>query len=416
MAAASASTTVAPGLVAAPPDTEFIVNSSGDTEYPRCPKFDDLPLSDQLLRGVFAYGYEKPSAIQSVAILPFIKGRDILGQSQSGTGKTGAFGIAALARLDPKIRAPQVLIISHSHELADQTAKVLRQIANYMKINVVLAIGGVPRHHNERDLRGCASVVVGTPGRILDLASSGDLPFHSLHTFIVDEADELLRNRFADQVSQIVGIGLPETCAVGLFSATMPDDVRELADRILKDPVHITLKMADVKLDGIKQFAVELEDDSQKLSVLADIFQTISVPHSIIFTNTKERADRLYNALAADGYPVGVIYGDPMPQAERARRMEEFRGGKTRILIATNLLARGIDVQTVSMVFNFDVPSFEDKESYIHRIGRCGRYGRKGTAINLVTGPEKDVLDQIAAHYSFKLNVLPADLAGVVPE
>lgn len=415
-ATASAAPASSGSVPSAPVDSDFIVETSGDGEFPRCPKFDDLPLSDELLHGIFSYGFEKPSAIQSVAILPLIKGRDIIGQAQSGTGKTGAFGIGCLARMDPKLRAPQGIIVCHSHELADQTTKVLREIGAFMKVGVVLAIGGVPRHQNVRDIRAGPCIVVGTPGRILDLASSGELPFTSLRTFIVDEADEMLRDRFAEQVSDIVSVGLPTTCTMGLFSATLPEETADLAKRILNEPVKVTLRQADVKLDGIKQFAVELEDDSQKLSVLADIFQSISIPHSIIFTNTKERADRLHYALTQDGYPVSVIYGDPMPQAERKRRMDEFREGKTRVLIATNLLARGIDVQTVSMVFNFDVPSFEDKESYIHRIGRCGRYGRKGTAINLVTAPEKDVLDQISAHYSFGLKPLPAELTGVLPE
>jgi translation initiation factor 4A len=410
MSAAAASTATKPV------DSDFIVETSGDGEFPRCPTFDDMALPENLLRGVYSYGFEKPSAIQSVAIAPFIRGRDVLGQAQSGTGKTGAFGIGLLARMDTKLRAPQALILCHAHELADQTAKVLRGISSFMGITIVLAIGGVPRHQNVRDIRSGPAIVVGTPGRVFDLASSGDLPFRDLHTFVVDEADEMLRDRFAEQVSEIVQLGLPKTCTIGLFSATMPEDVAELAKSILTNPVKVTLRTADVKLDGIKQFFVELEDDRQKLDVLADIFQSISIPHSIIFTNTKERADRLHAALSEQGYPVGIIYGDPMPQAERQRRMDEFRAGRTRVLIATNLLARGIDVQTVSMVFNFDVPSFDDKESYIHRIGRCGRYGRKGTAINLVTAPEKDVLDQIGAHFHFKTNPLPVDLSGVVPE
>lgn len=397
-------------------DSNFIVETSGDGEFPRCPKFDDMALPDKLLHGVYSYGFEKPSAIQSVAISPLIAGRDVLGQAQSGTGKTGAFGIGCLARMDMKHKAPQALIVCHSHELADQTARVLREVGSYMKVGIVLAIGGVPRHQNVRDIRAAPCVVVGTPGRIFDLAASGDLPFSSLRTFIVDEADELLRDRFLDQVNEIVRIGLPESCTVGLFSATLPEEVAEMADKILTRPVKVTLRQADVKLDGIKQFAVELDDDSQKISVLADIFQSVSIPHSIIFTNTKERADRLCAALTHEGYPVSVIYGDPMPQSERKIRMDQFRSGETRVLIATNLLARGIDVQTVSMVFNFDVPPFEDKESYIHRIGRCGRYGRKGTAINLVNSAEKDVLDQIAAHYSFEVKPLPMDLSGVLPE
>lgn len=406
-----------------PVDSNFIVETSGkgkgseSGEISRFTKFDDMGLPEQLLRGIYSYGFEKPSAIQSVAIVPLMNGNDMLGQAQSGTGKTGAFGIGCLARIDPARRGVQGLILCHSHELADQTAKVLTELSRHLKVTVVLAIGGIPRHQNVRDIRnGGAVIVVGTPGRVYDLASSGDLPYGELRTFIVDEADEMLRDRFLDQINEIVSIGLPKSCTIGLFSATLPDEVTELATQILTDPIRVTLHIADVKLDGIKQFHVELEDDSQKLEVLSDIFQSISIPHSIIFTNTKERADRLHYMLSQQGYPVGMIYGDPMPQAERKRRMDEFRMGKTRVLIATNLLARGIDVQTVSMVFNFDVPSFEDKESYIHRVGRCARFGRKGAAINLVTAAEKDILDQIGAHYKFATVSLPVDLASVVPE
>ena len=194
----------------------------------------------------------------------------------------------------------------------------------------------------------------------------------------------------------------------------MPDEVRELADSILHNPVRVTLKTADVKLEGIKQYYVTVDEDGWKLDCMFDIFEALSIPQSIIFTNTKERAERLHHALTERGFPVSVIYGEPMTQTIRKQRMEEFRSGMTRVLIATNLLARGIDVQQVSVVFNFDMPTYDDKENYIHRIGRCGRFGRKGTAISLLTPAEKDVLDQIAAHYSFVPQALPQDLKGVV--
>jgi translation initiation factor 4A len=394
--------------------TSFVVETSNEKEFPAHNSFDDMGLPELLLRGVYSFGFEKPSAIQSVAIKPLVAGRDVLGQAQSGTGKTGTFGIGLLSRVDPTLRATQALVMAHTHELADQIAKVIRGLSTYMKINVVLAVGGVPRHSNAREIRSGAHVVVGTPGRIYDLASSGDLSFRDLRMFVLDEADEMLRDRFADQVSEIVKLGLPTTTVIGLFSATMPDEVRELANEILKNPVRVTLKTADVKLDGIKQYVVNLQEDSWKLEAFCDIFEALPIASSICFVNTKERAERLYTVLTERGFPVSVIYGEPMTQAVRKQRMEEFRNGATRVLIATNLLARGIDVQQVSVVFNFDMPSFEDKENYIHRIGRCGRFGRKGTAISLLTPAEKDVLDQIASHYSFAPLALPQDLKGVV--
>jgi superfamily II DNA/RNA helicase len=194
----------------------------------------------------------------------------------------------------------------------------------------------------------------------------------------------------------------------------MPPEVRDLASEILTDPVRITLKVADVSLEGIKQFSVPLDDDSQKLDCICDIFESVSIPQSIVFTNSKDRAERLFKALTDRGFPVSMIYGDPMTQAVRHMRMEEFRTAKTRVLISTNLLARGIDVQGVSVVFNFDLPPFEDKENYIHRIGRCGRFGRKGTAISFLNPEEQSIMSMISSHYSFTVLPLPLDLKGVV--
>ena len=394
--------------------TDTFVAEMNSNEFPTCKTFDEMGLPENLLRGIYAHGFEKPSVIQSVAIVPLVKGRDVLGQAQSGTGKTGTFGIGVLSRVDPTLKQTQVLIMAHTHELAGQIADQVRALGAYMKVTVTLAVGGIPRHQNVRDIRAGAHVVVGTPGRIYDLASSRDLPFANLRNFVLDEADEMLRDRFAEQVGEIVKLGLPTACKVALFSATLPPEVRELADQILKDPVCITLKTEDVKLDGIKQYYVALEEDGWKLDCLCDIFEGLNITQSIIFTNTKERAERLHTALSDRGFPVSLIYGEPMTQAIRQQRMADFRSGKTRVLIATNLLARGIDVQTVSLVFNFDMPAFEDKENYIHRIGRCGRYGRKGTSISLVNPAEKAVLDQIAGHYSFTPAPMPQDLKGIL--
>ena len=301
--------------------TQFVVETSNEAEFPPQASFDGMGLSEELLRGIYAYGFEKPSAIQSVAILPIVKGRDVLGQAQSGTGKTGTFGIGLLSRIDPTLKQTQALILAPTHELAEQIASVLRAISQYMKIQVVLAVGGVPRHLNAREIRAGAHVVVGTPGRIYDLAGSRDLRFDGLRTFVIDEADEMLRDRFADQVNEIVKIGLPSSCRVAFFSATMPPEVKELADQILNDPVRVTLKTADVKLDGIRQFFVKVDDESWKMDCFCDIFEALTIQQSIVFCNTKERAERLHSALTERGFPVSVIYGEPMTQAMRQQRM-----------------------------------------------------------------------------------------------
>lgn len=394
--------------------TQFVFESSNAAEFPPAATFDEMELNENLLRGIHAFGFEKPSAIQSVAIKPMAAGHDILGQAQSGTGKTGTFGIGLLSRIDPALKKPQAVVLAHTHELSDQNFKAISALGKYMKVGVTLAIGGVPRYKNVREIQSGAQVIVGTPGRIWDLASSGDLNFADLRVFVLDEADEMLRDRFAAQVTEIVHLGLPKDCRIAFFSATMPDEVKALADEILHEPVKITLKTADVKLDAIRQYYVAVEEDAWKVECFCDIFEALTISQSIVFTNTKERAERLYNVLTERGFPVSVIYGDPMSQDVRQKRMDDFRAGKTRVLIATNMLARGIDVQSVGVVFNFDMCSFDDKENYIHRIGRCARFGRKGTAISFVTPVEKDSMDMIAGHYSFEPLPLPKDLKGIV--
>ena len=396
--------------------SQFVVETSNESEFPPVLSFDDMGLSDNLLRGIYAHGFEKPSTIQTVGIVPLVKGRDILGQAQSGTGKTGTFGIGLLSHVDPEVAKVQALVLAPTHELANQIANVIRALGKYMGVKVVNAVGGTPRQSNVADIRSGAQIVVGTPGRVFDLAHRGDLPFSAIRVFVLDEADEMLKDRFAEQVYEIVKIGLPKDCKIAFFSATMPPDVAELANKILFKPVRITLKTADVKLDGIKQFYLDVDDERHKVDYFADLFKELTIQSSIVFCNTKERAQKLFSDLQARNFPVSVIYGDPMTQAERKDRMDRFVAGETRVLIATNLLARGIDVQQIDVVFNFDMPPFEDKENYIHRIGRCGRFGRKGTAISFLMPAEKAVMDQIASHYSFKPMELPEDLKGVVGE
>jgi translation initiation factor 4A len=393
--------------------TDTFIAESSASEFPAILKFDDMELSEELLRGIYANGFEKPSPIQTLGIMPIKAGRDILGQAQSGTGKTGAFGIGSLSRVDPSLKQAQILVMAHTHELAGQIATTLTALSSYMKTKVVLAVGGVPRHQNVRDLKAGAQVVVGTPGRIYDLASSRDLSFANLRNFVLDEADEMLQDRFAEQVNAIVQLGLPTGCKVALFSATMPQVVKELAEQILKDPVRITLTSAEVTLDGISQYMVPVDDDAWKVDCFCDIFESMTIAQSIVFVNSKERAERLFSVLTERGFPVSVIYGEPMTQAIRQQRMKEFRDGATRVLISTNLLARGIDVQGVEVVFNFELPDFEDKENYVHRIGRCGRFGRKGVSISFVNPTEKANLIQIADHYKCTVSNLPQDLKSL---
>jgi translation initiation factor 4A len=390
--------------------TDIIVEVT-NAEYKPCTEFDSMGLPESLLRGVYAHGFEKPSPIQSVAVMPIAAGRDILGQAQSGTGKTGAFSIGCLSRVNPELKKVQLLVIVHTHELAEQIRDEIVALSRYMNIGVVLAVGGEPRHLNVREIRAGACVVIGTPGRIYDLAIGNDLPFGNLRNFVLDEADEMLQDRFAEQVGEIVNIGLPAECKVALFSATLPGEVKDLAEKILKSPVRITLKEEEVKLNGITQYVVPVEKESWKVECFCDIIESIKVSQAILFVNTKENAEALYNTLSSRNFPVGVVYGSPMTQAVRKQRMKDFRAGKTRMLIASNMLARGIDVQSVDMVFNFEIPPFEEKETYIHRIGRCGRFGRKGVTIAFLTPTEQEIMSQIGEHFKFEVKALPADMS-----
>jgi translation initiation factor 4A len=375
--------------------------------------FDTMGLPINLLRGIYSVGFTQPSRIQTLAIVPFMQKRDILAQAQSGTGKTGTFAIGSLARVDPSRTVPQVLIISPTRELSTQIADVYTGLGSYMNIRTLIAVGGSARNDNVAELRKGVHVVVGTPGRIYDLATKGLLSFRDLSSFILDEADEMLQERFAEQIREIVKIGLPRTCVVGLFSATMPPEVLEIANLLLQKPVRIVLPPEEVTLEGIKQYYVPLDKDEWKLEVLCDIYEGLSIKQALIYCNTRERAEWLYTNMTKRDFTVSLIHGDMDAQA-RGDRMLEFRKGATRVMISTDLLSRGIDVQQISSVINYDIPSLTSKETYIHRIGRSGRFGRKGVAISLVTPTEYRNLKQISEIYQFVIEELPSNLALVM--
>jgi len=383
--------------------------------------FDTMDLEDDVLRGVYSFGFTKPSKIQRLAIKPMMDRKDILGQSQSGTGKTGTFVIGAMNSIDPTIQSPQVLVISPVRELADQTAKVARGIGQYLKVSehvtglkVMTATGGTPVSEDLKALRGGAQFVVGTPGRIYDLLKRG-MNLKYLKYLILDEADKLLEDLFADQIREILATGaFPDSASLAMFSATMPRDVIDIADKYLKDPVRILIPTEEVKLEGIKQYHIDCEQAEWKRDVLADLYQGLSISQAIIFANKKSTVEILANSMTKDGFTLEYIHGEMEP-ADRKKRMDDFRTGKVRILISTDVLARGIDVQAVSMVINYEMPT--DREDYFHRIGRCGRYGRKGLSINLIAGADEMAkMKDIETHYSLIIPTLPQDLSSLTSE
>ncbi|CAG60375.1 TIF1 [Nakaseomyces glabratus] len=368
-------------------------------------EFDDMNLNEKLLRGVFGYGFNKPSAIQQRAIMPIIEGNDVLAQAQSGTGKTGTFSIAALQRIDPAIKAPQALMLAPTRELALQIQKVVMALGFHMDIKVHACIGGTSFVEDAEGLRD-AQIVVGTPGRVFDNIQRRKFKVDNIKMFILDEADEMLSTGFKEQIYQIFTM-LPPTTQVVLLSATMPRDVLEVTAKFMQNPVRILVKKDELTLEGIKQFYVNVEEEQFKYDCLTDLYDSISVTQAVIFCNTRRKVEELTQRLTADNFTVSSIYSD-LPQQERDTIMKEFRSGSSRILISTDLLARGIDVQQVSLVINYDLPT--NKENYIHRIGRGGRFGRKGVAINFIVNEDVQALRELEQFYSTQIEELPSDI------
>lgn len=373
------------------------------------PSFDEMPLHSHLLRGIYSYGFEKPSAIQQRAIVPFIKGGDIIAQAQSGTGKTGAFAIGTLQRMDFTLRQVQALILSPTRELALQTDQVISHIgdflANYSSFCGTF-VGGTKVSDDLRKLEAGVIVAVGTPGRVYDVIKRGALKTQSLKVLVLDEADEMLSQGFSEQIYEVFKF-LPKDIQVALFSATMPADVLELTTKFMRDPARILVKKEALTLEGIKQFYVAVEEE-YKLETLMDLYDSVSIAQSVIFCNTRRKVDWLADQMNQKLFTVSFMHAD-MPKGDREKVMATFRSGSSRVLITTDLLSRGIDVQHVSIVINFDLPA--NRESYLHRIGRSGRYGRKGVAINLVTSRDIQTLKDLEVFYNTQCDELPMNFS-----
>jgi superfamily II DNA/RNA helicase len=370
--------------------------------------FDEMGLSDDLLRGVYSYGFEKPSAIQKKAIVPMVQGRDIIAQAQSGTGKTGTFVIGSLSQVDPTLMKPQVLVLVNVHELAEAHSKVARAIGSKLGIRVMHACGGVPLRDNIRALEEGVHFIAGTPGRVYDLINRGVLDRSHMKVLILDEADQMLEDLFYKQVMAILEQGFPQTTRVALFSATWPPKLVEVANKILDNPVRILIPPKAVRLDGIQQFFIGLDREDHKFDCICDLYKHLDVTQAVIFCNKRQKAEMLAEKMQAHGYPLTCIHGE-LPTAERSQRFAQFLEGSSRILIATDVMARGIDIQQISMVLNYELPT--NINTYVHRIGRAGRYGRKGTTINLLLPEEEKLMAEISEHYGMSVKPLPNDLS-----
>lgn len=372
--------------------------------------FDAMDLKEELLRGIYAYGFEKPSAIQQRAVKPIISGRDIIAQAQSGTGKTATFTIGILQRLDSNLRECQALILAPTRELAQQILKVVRSLGDFMNITSHACVGGTGVREDMAALQQGVQVVVGTPGRVHDMIQRRALRLNSVQLFVLDEADEMLSRGFKDQIYDVFKY-LPVTVQCAIFSATMPLDVLEVTDKFMRDPVRILVKRDELTLEGIKQFYIAIDREDWKLETLCDLYETLTITQAIIYCNTRRKVDWLTEQMQARDFTVSSMHGD-MDQRERDIIMREFRSGSSRVLITTDLLARGIDVQQVSLVINYDLPT--NRENYIHRIGRSGRFGRKGVAINFITQGDVRYMRDIEEFYNTQIEEMPSNVADLI--
>ncbi|KAL8798952.1 MAG: hypothetical protein Q9182_006250 [Xanthomendoza sp. 2 TL-2023] len=376
---------------------------STSKEVTVAPTFENMHLKENLLRGIYAYGYESPSAVQSRAIVQICKGRDTIAQAQSGTGKTATFSISMLQVIDTAVRETQALVLSPTRELATQIQSVVMALGDYMNVQCHACIGGTNVGEDIRKLDYGQHIVSGTPGRVADMIRRRNLRTRHIKILVLDEADELLNRGFREQIYDVYRY-LPPATQVVVVSATLPYDVLDMTTKFMTDPVRILVKRDELTLEGLKQYFIAVEKEEWKFDTLCDLYDTLTITQAVIFCNTRRKVDWLTDKMREANFTVSSMHGE-MPQKERDSIMQDFRQGNSRVLISTDVWARGIDVQQVSLVINYDLPS--NRENYIHRIGRSGRFGRKGVAINFVTSEDVRILRDIELYYSTQIDEMP---------
>jgi translation initiation factor 4A len=370
--------------------------------------WDDLDIDPAILRGIFAHGFEKPSSIQQKAIKPILEGKDVLAQAQSGTGKTAAFTIGALSRVNFSKNETQVLVLSPTKELTNQTASVMSSIGSMIEgFRIQTLFGGSIVEEGSSFLnKNTPHIICGCPGRVNDMMRRGKIS-KTIKLIILDEADELLSSGFKEQVYNIFQ-NLNSDIQIALFSATIPESIKPLINKIMRSPVKISVKKDKLTLDGISQFFVAVDDDRQKYATLKELYSFLTVSQCIIYCNSVKRVADLYEAMREDEFPVCCIHSN-MDKNDREIAFNDFKRGSARVLISSNVTSRGIDIQQVSTVINFDLPKCV--HNYLHRIGRSGRWGRKGVGINFITRRDVTKITEIESHYDCKIPELPNDLA-----
>ncbi len=366
-------------------------------------RFDELELSTQILRGIKEMGFEEATPIQSQAIPVVLSGVDVIGQAQTGTGKTAAFGIPVLQKVDPSNRKTQVIILSPTRELAIQVAEEIHKLSKYMHgIKVLPVYGGQEISKQIRSLKGGAQIIIGTPGRIMDHLRRKTIRCEEVNTIVLDEADEMLNMGFREDIETILEY-IPQERQTVLFSATMPKPILDITRKYQQDAVTIKVVKKELTVPNIEQYYYDVKRND-KTEVLTRLLDYYDPKLSLVFCNTKRMVDELTQELSGRGYFAEGLHGD-MKQSQRDRVMKNFRSGKTDILIATDVAARGIDVDDVEAVFNYDLP--QDDEYYVHRIGRTGRAGRTGRSFTFIKGKEVYKLKDIQRYCKTKILAQP---------
>ena len=380
-----------------------------EIKYKTFLSWDELDVDQNILRGIYAYGFEKPSPIQSKAIISMIEGKDIIAQAQSGTGKTAAFSIGVLSHINVNEKVNQGLIMAPTHELASQISSVITSLSSQMPgIIIKTIVGGSSIDEDAISMRdNVPHIIVGTPGRVYDMIRRRHINANKLKIIVLDEADEMLSTGFKEQIYNIFQ-NLNKNAQIALFSATLPQNIFQITNKFMRDPIQIRVKVESLTLEGIKQYFVAVDDDGQKYLTLKDLYQFISVSQCIIYCNSVKRVIDLYEAMKADNFPVTCIHSN-MTKQERELTFKEFRTGAARVLISSNVTARGIDIQQVNIVINFDLP--RDIHTYLHRIGRSGRWGRKGTGINFITRRDIIKMKEIETYYQTQIEELPINFS-----
>ena len=368
--------------------------------------WDDFNLDINILRGIYSYGFEKPSPIQSKAIDPIRNGNDVIAQAQSGTGKTAAFSVGALSRINVSENTNQALIMAPTHELAQQISNVIANLSAMMEgIRIKTIIGGSSIFEDATEMReNPPHIIVGCPGRVYDMIRRRYINTNKLKLVILDEADEMLSFGFKEQVHNVFQYLNPNV-QIALFSATLPNNIFEITTKFMNNPIKICVKAESLTLEGINQYFIAINDDIEKYMTLKDLYQHISVSQCIIYCNSIKRVIDLYEAMKEDGFPVCCLHSN-MDRFKRENVFKDFKIGASRVLISSNVTARGIDIQQVGVVINFDIP--KDVHNYLHRIGRSGRWGRKGTGINFITRRDIPLIHEIEKYYSTQINELPS--------